>query len=168
MIENSVQGYMASLEQQLTADGCATHWEDWSSMAVLVGRRADFRVRWMATRVHLFTVAAAMPEITRPDIERFTRRVLTYAKANKGGLPLGSQTGVIVFPVLVGERVDPEAVAWAEEKQRGEFACMARPVVVGVARQRVGFYSGNPFFGRVYASYVNEKGARYFLGEGAS
>ncbi|MET7593574.1 levansucrase [Streptomyces sp. NPDC004082] len=157
--------YLASLEQRLTADGCGTRWEDWAGVPVLVGRRADFRMRWMATRLHLFTVAAAVPEITVEAISGFTDQVMKYAKDNKGGLPVGLQNGIGAFPVLVSERVDPAAVQWAEQQQRLKFAVMTRPVVVDSARQYVGTYRGKPALGRVYASHFIEKGAAYFYGQ---
>lgn len=136
--------YLATLEGRLTADGCATRWEDWAGVPVLVGRRSDFRLRWMATKLHLFTVAAAVPEITVPVVEGFTEQVTKYAKNTKGGLPVGLQNGVGAFPVLVSDRVDPAAVRWAEERQRVRFACMTRPVVVDSSRAYVGMYRGKP------------------------
>lgn len=156
--------YLAALEGRLTADGCSTRWEDWNGTAVLVGRRSDFRMRWMATNLHLFTVAAAVPEITVQSIVNFTDSALKYAKDAKGGLPVGLQTGVGAFPVLVSENVEPGAVHWAESQQRNRFACMARPVVVDSTHQYVGMYRGKPAIGRVYASHFIEKGTRYFYG----
>ncbi|MFG2945514.1 levansucrase [Streptomyces adustus] len=163
--EQSAPGaYLAFVERQLTADGCTTRWEDWAGVSVLVGRRAEFRMRWMATRLHLFTVAAAVPEITVPVVSDFTDHVMRYAKDTKGGLPVGMQTGIGAFPLLVSDRVDPAAVQWAEAQQRVRFACMTRPVVVDSSRRYVGMYRGKPVLGRVYASYFNEKGALYFHG----
>ncbi|MGW6402968.1 hypothetical protein [Streptomyces sp. NPDC055134] len=103
-----------------------------------------------------------MPEITPQSVDAFTSQVLTYAKQNKGGLPVGMQTGVAAFPVLVSERVDPAAMAWAEQQRRNRFACFARPVVVDSAQRYVGFYRGKPAIGRVYASHLIDKGNRYF------
>ncbi|MPY36168.1 levansucrase [Streptomyces adustus] len=164
--EQSAPGaYLAFVERQLTADGCTTRWEDWAGVSVLVGRRAEFRMRWMATRLHLFTVAAAVPEITVPVVSDFTDHVMRYAKDTKGGLPVGMQTGIGAFPLLVSDRVDPAAVQWAEAQQRVRFACMTRPVVVDSSRRYVGMYRGKPVLGRVYASYFNEKGALYFHGQ---
>jgi hypothetical protein len=161
----AAQAYLASVESRLAADGCVTRWEDWAGVPVLVGRRADFRLRWMATKLHLFTVAAVVPEITVSAISGFTEQVMKYAKDTKGGLPVGLQNGVGAFPVLVSDRVDPAAVRWAEEQQRIKFACMTRPVVVDSARQYVGMYRGKPALGRVYASHFIEKGTRYFNGQ---
>ncbi|MFE3328930.1 levansucrase [Streptomyces sp. NPDC059176] len=159
---SAARTYLELVEHRLAADGCAPRREQWEGGPVLVGRRADFRIRWAATRLHLFTVAATVPVVTVPVIETFTRQVLDHARANKGGLPVGLQTGVAAFPVLVGEWVDPAAMRWAEEQQRNRFACFARPVVVDVSQGRVGYYRGVPLVGRAYASHMLEKAALYF------
>ena len=98
--------YLSFVEQQLTGDGCTTRWEDWAGVPVLVGRRGEFRMRWMGTKLHLFTVAAAVPEITVQAISGFTDQVMKYAKDTKGGLPVGFQNGIGAFPLLVSDRVD--------------------------------------------------------------
>lgn len=154
--------YLELVEHRLAADGCTPHWERWGDDSVLVGRRADFRMKWAATKLHLFTMAAAVPAVTVPVIEAFTGHVLDHARRNKGGLPVGLQTGVAAFPVLVSEWVDPAAMHWAQEQQRNRFACFARPVVVDVSQGHVGYYQGVPVVGRVYASHMIEKAARYF------
>ncbi|MBB1244916.1 levansucrase [Streptomyces durbertensis] len=155
------QTYLAGVAERLAGDGCSVGWDNWAGAPVLVGRRADFRLRWAATRLHLFTIAAEVPEITVPVIDSFTRQAMRYAKDHKGGLPVGLQTGVAVFPVLVSDRVDPAAMWWAMERQRMEFACMARPAVVDTARRAVGYYRGKPVVGRFYAHHQITKGDRY-------
>ncbi|MFF6780254.1 levansucrase [Streptomyces sp. NPDC012510] len=158
------QAYLASVAARLAADECRTWWEDWAGVPVLVGRRAEFRWSWMATKLHLFTVAAAVPEITIPTIETFTDQVMTYAKKTKGGLPAGLQNGLASFPVLVSDRVDPAAVRWAEAQQRQKWAGMSRPVVVDTAQQYVGTYRGTPVIGLAFSSYLEQKAHRYFHG----
>ncbi|MFD9038558.1 MULTISPECIES: hypothetical protein [Streptomyces] len=158
------QAYLASVAARLAADECRTWWEEWAGVPVLVGRRADFRWSWMGTKLHLFTVAAAVQEITIPTIETFTDQVLTYAKKTKGGLPAGIQNGVGAFPTLVSDRVDPAAIRWAEAQQRNKWACMARPVVVDSTQQYVGSYRGTPVVGLAYSSYFEDKARRYFYG----
>ncbi|MFF2852219.1 levansucrase [Streptomyces sp. NPDC058001] len=165
MTEEPTRAYLNSLAHRLAADGCAPHWVDWGGVPVLVGRREEFRLRWMATKLHLFTVAAAVPEITVPVVAAFTTQVERYCKSVKGGLPVGLQNGLGTFPVLVSERVDPAAVAWARQQQHTDFACLARPVVVDTARRMTAYYGGRPLIGYAYAAYMVRKGDLYFPGE---
>ncbi|MEU6840521.1 levansucrase [Streptomyces sp. NPDC046716] len=154
--------YFESLERRLVADGCVTDHQDWSGSRVLVGRRSDFRLRWMATRLDLFTLAAVVPEITVAHIATFTEQTLWYAKATKGGRPLGMQAGIGAFPVLISNQVDPAAAQWAKAQQRVAFACMARPVVVDLSSQSVATYRGRPGLGFVYSAHLIRKSTLYF------
>ncbi|WP_200308767.1 levansucrase [Streptomyces adelaidensis] len=162
--QSASQDYLASVAARLAADECRTWWEDWAGVPVLVGRRADFKWRWMGTRLHLFTVAAAVQEITIPTIEAFTDQVMAYAKKTKGGLPAGFQNGLASFPVLISDRVDPAAVRWAEAQQRQKWASLSRPVVVDSTQQYVGTYHGTPVIGLAYSSYFEQKARQYFYG----
>jgi hypothetical protein len=153
------ESYVRAVAGRLTADGCAVHHEDWNGTPVLIGRRADFRIRWMVTKLHLVTIVAAVPAITREGIEAFTGHAMDYAKQ---GVMLGMQSGVAVFPALVGTDVDPAASAWAAEKQRVHFACMGRPVVVDLVRSTVSCYRATPALGFVYAGHLRKKLDLYF------
>ncbi|MFE6886786.1 levansucrase [Streptomyces sp. NPDC057694] len=154
--------YFDSLEGRLVSDGCVTQRQDWSGTCVLVGRRSDVRMRWVATRLDLFTIAAVVPEITAAGLSAFTEESLRYAKAAKGGRPLGMQAGIGAFPVLISDKVDPAAAEWARARQRVAFACMARPVVVDLSCRSVSTYRGKPGLGRLYASYFIQKSTQYF------
>ncbi|QFQ97695.1 levansucrase [Streptomyces phaeolivaceus] len=157
------QAYLASVAARLATDGCQTWWEDWGGVPVLIGRRADFRLRWLG-KMHLFTMAIAVPEITMATIGTFTFQAMEYAKRIKGGLPAGVQTGIGIFPVLVSDRVDPAAMQWAEAQARHDWGIMARPVVVDSARQYVGICRRKGFVGRAYASHMLKKGTLYLDG----
>lgn len=95
------------------------------------------------------------------DLETFTNTVLDYALARKGEFR-GFQSGVAAFPCLVSQSVDPEAMAWARQKQRLRFACIGRPVVVDVARGGIGAYRRTPTLGIVYAGHLRRKLDLYF------
>ncbi|MFJ2115009.1 MULTISPECIES: hypothetical protein [unclassified Streptomyces] len=63
---------------------------------------------------------------------------------------------------MVSEWVDPAATAWAEEKQRNEFACFARPVMTDLSHGHAGLFRGRLLIGAGYASRLIEKGGRRF------
>lgn len=154
--------YLDELRGRLAVDGCDPQIRDWSGQSVLVGRRADFRLRWMGTRLHLFVIAAAVQEVAAEMLASFSRSAISYARDNKGGMPVGFQTGIAVFPALVGEHVLPEAAAWAKAKQINEFGCMARPVTIDVTSGVVSQFRGAGVLGGVYAAHLRRKGAVYF------
>jgi hypothetical protein len=116
----------------------------------------------MASRLHLFTIAAVVPEVTVAGLKTFTDFAVDTAIARKKGLPRGLQTGIGVFPVLIGDRVDPVAVQRAMTWQKMRFAAISRPTVVDTANRVVGAYRGTPVFGYAYAAHLRRKSELYF------
>ncbi|TDC33131.1 levansucrase [Micromonospora sp. 15K316] len=157
----SVRAYIETTGHRLQADGCEVTTEDWGGLPVLVGYRADFKMRWMATKLHLFTVAAPTTLITESAIEEFTDSAFDYVLARKGQLR-GMQTGVAVFPALVGTQIEPRALAWARQKQHVRFAAAARPVVVDARTGNAVAFRGTPLLGLVYSAHLRRKLAAYF------
>jgi len=152
------QEYISGLIERLADDGCDPQW-DTTTSPFLVGRRTDVRA---ATRMHLFTVAAVLPEVTVPVLEQFTEFAMDAAVKRRKGLPRGLQTGVGVFPAVISDRVDPAAARRAQVWQRTRFACLGRPTVVDTANREVAAYRGNPLAGLLYASYLRTKNEQYF------
>lgn len=153
--------YLQGLRARLEADGSAPQWED-GAAPFLIGHRSDFKLQWMATRMHVFTIAAVVPEVTVPVLDQFTEFALKTAIDRKKGLMRGLQTGIAVFPALISERADPTALERAARRQKVKFACIGRPTVVDTASGAVGTYRGRPMVGIIYASYLRSKSLQYF------
>ncbi|HEX4792094.1 MAG TPA: hypothetical protein VH372_26745 [Actinospica sp.] len=155
------QDYMNALVERLRADGDEPQW-DTTGAPYLLGHRSDFKVQWMATRIHLFTVAAVVPEVTLAGLEQFADFALDVAVKRKKGLPRGLQTGIAAFPTLISDRVEPAALQRAAKWQKTRFAVMGRPTVVDTANRAVGAYRGRPLLGLMYAGYLRQKSELYF------
>ncbi len=156
-----VTGYVDAVAARLRQDGCEVTRENWNGSPVIVGHRADFKLRWMGTRLHLFTIVSAVPVVTVPVVEGFTNATLDYAIDRKGALR-GMQSGVAVLAGLVTVFAEPAAVEWAAARQRVRFAAMARPVVVDTHRRVRACYRGTPALGAVYAGHLRRKLDAYF------
>lgn len=59
----------------------------------------------------------------------------------------------------------PAAVAWASEKQRLRFGCVARPAVADATVRTVAYCRGTPMLGWIFASYLRARSAEYFTFE---
>jgi hypothetical protein len=157
----SPEQYIQELQKRLQADECDTRWET-DPATVLIGARSDFRVQWVGTKLHLFTIATVVPEVTLPTLEQFTDFAITTAIEDGKRLPRGLQTGIAVFPSLISEKVDPAALERAARWQKVRFACIARPTVVDTTTRAIGAYRGTPVAGILYASHLRKKNERYF------
>jgi hypothetical protein len=152
------QEYISGLTERLAADGCDPQW-DTTTSPFLIGRRTDVKA---ATRMHLFTIAAVLPEVTVPVLEQFTEFAMDAAVKRKKGLPRGLQTGIGVFPAVISDKVEPAAARRAAVWQRTRFACLGRPTVVDTANRQVAAFRGTPLAGLVYAPYLRRKNEQYF------
>jgi hypothetical protein len=160
-MDDAVKAYIEATAARLIADGCGVQSEDWNGTPVLVGYRSDFRLRWMATKMHLFTIVAPAPIVAPAGMEAFANTALDYAQGRKGQLR-GLQSGVAVFPALVSAHVDPTALAWAQQKQLVRFGSAARPVAVDVTTGGVGCFRRTPALGWIYAGHLRRKLDLYF------
>lgn len=151
--------YLAGLSRRLQADRCTVTQEQWQT-PVTLGYRNDFRLRWMAVKLHLFVPATIVPVVDRATIEGFTGVAWEQMVARKGSLR-GLQTGVGVLPVVIGSRVEPDAAAWAEEKQRVKWATFARPVVVDATTGRSWCFRGRAAVGALFNGHLRRKLALY-------
>lgn len=159
--DEQVKTFIQATAARLTADGCQVHTEDWNGSTVTIGCRSDFRIRWMATRLHLFTILAPAEMIRQSDLEGFTDTAFDYVNRQKGQLR-GLQNGIGVFPCLVSTRVDPAAAAWAKAQQRTRFAMLARPVVANVYTGETACFLDNSALGIIYSSHLRTKLKTYF------
>jgi hypothetical protein len=110
-------------------------------LPVVVGRRSDFRLRWMAVRLQTFVVVARFRTdhvaVSGPVLDRFLDAACAYAAGHKGGLPRGLQTGTAAVAVAVVDSGAGDAATWAGHPHGRRFAAMAYPVAVEVPAGRV-------------------------------
>ena len=124
---------------------------------VVVLRRADFRARWVLTRLHTMVLLADADAVDVADLESFADDAKRWAKRNKGGLPRGLQTGIAVLPVLVADAATPAAVSFAERRPDKDFAAVALPMLVDTGTGRLHAYSGQIIWGAVYRMFLGEQ-----------
>jgi hypothetical protein len=126
-------------------------------LPVVVGRRSDFRLRWMAVRLHTFVVVARFRTdhvaAGAPVLDRFLDASCAYATSHKGGLPRGLQTGTAAVAVAVVDGGDDGARSWADHPHGRRFAAMAYPVAVEAATGRV-THPGRMVVGAVFNGHL--------------
>jgi len=76
--------YLDAAAGRLRVDGADVSTLQMRGLTALVGYRSDFRWRWMATRLNLFTVLINVPSVTASELELFANEALDYAVSQKG------------------------------------------------------------------------------------
>jgi hypothetical protein len=150
--------YLDAAAGRLRVDGADVSTLQMRGLTALVGYRSDFRWRWMATRLNLFTVLINVPSVTASELELFANEALDYAVSQKGKFR-GLQGGVAAIPVLIGSRVDPDAATFASTRLIRRFSAFAWPAAVDLSSQRSYHHQGRVAMGGVYASWMRQQTA---------
>jgi hypothetical protein len=120
-------------------------------------RRADFKIRWMFTRLHTFVVLGHIETATKEDMIGFPSAALAAASAAKGGLPNGLQTGTAVLPVLVAGTATDEARGIAMRRPDKDFGAMKLPLLVDLSGPRAYTFTGAMVWGLAYAAFLKQQ-----------
>jgi hypothetical protein len=149
--------YLNGVEQALIADGSQVSQDMVAGLPVLVGYRSDFNWRWVATRLHLFTVVAvAPPDFDDRHFQAFTRESVAYAVAHKGRFR-GAQTGVAAIPIVVGSNLSPAVQHYANQTIDIQFAAFGWPAAMELTTGEVSRHPGHALVGRVYRPWMRER-----------
>jgi hypothetical protein len=154
----SADEYIKEVASRLRADGAEVTTESIRGLTTLVGYRSQFRLRWFATRLNLFTVVGSVPTVTVAGLEQFSKDAIDYAIARKGQFR-GLQNGVAVIPVLVGDRIEPDAAMYATNTLVRRFSAFAWPATVDLTSRHVHTHEGRVFLGGVYADWMRQQTA---------
>jgi hypothetical protein len=120
-------------------------------------RRADFKVRWMFTRLHTFVVIGHISTATQGDMIGFPSAALQAASAAKGGLPNGLQSGTAVLPVLVADDATEEARGVALRRPDKDFGAMKLPILVDLGQPRAYSFTGAMVWGFAYQGFLKQQ-----------
>lgn len=156
------QEYVDAVADRLRGDGAAVSTALLPGGEALVGYRSQFELRWMATKMNLFTAVRLVPQVTVSALEDFSNEALDYGVKLKGRFR-GLQTGVAVIPVLVGQLVEPAASDYARTVLLRRWAAFAWPAVVDLDREVVSAHEGSVTLGGMYASWMRERTASALL-----
>jgi hypothetical protein len=148
--------YVAIVGQRLQSAGNTISTAQLPRGEALVGHRSQFRLQWMATKLHLLTVVIAVPRADGPSLEQFANDALAWADAQKGAYR-GLQVGVGAVPVMVAAETDPSAIELAKDKLIRKFAKFAWPTVVDLSSGVVQRHEGHVALGGIYAKWIREQ-----------
>lgn len=148
--------YLDGVAVRLRDAGVAVSEQEFGGTRAVVGYRSAFRARWVATRLHLFTIVVSEPEITVDGLGDFTEEALNFVIAKKGRFK-GLQNGVAAIPVQISSNVSTGAAKAAESEIMRRFAAFAWPAVVDLSTGQVHSHVGRPAVGVVYASWMRQQ-----------
>lgn len=121
-------------------------------------RRADFRIRWMFTRLHTFVLLThVVGTATGQDMVGYPSAAMRAASAAKGGLPNGLQSGTAAFPVLVASTATDEARGVASRRPDKDLGAMKLPMLVDLSGPRAYSFTGAMVWGFMYQGFLKQQ-----------
>jgi hypothetical protein len=148
--------YLEETRARLRRDGNEVAEVEFPDGPVVVGTQSKFRLRWLATKLHLFTVVACEPNATAELLARLTDDSLIYAVGMKGSFQ-GLGSGVGVIPALVSEHVLPDARQLAERRPAKHFAAFALPIVIDLSGDATYSYAGQIWGSMAYLPWARKR-----------
>ena len=121
---------------------------------VRVSYRRNFRWRWVATTLHVFTFMAALPAATAEDLDAYTAACAQYAKTHKPGLFRGLQTGSAAIAVAVVDSASGGVRKFAAGRPKKRFAMLALPAVVDAGTGETITAAEHLVWGAVYDAHL--------------
>ena len=124
--------YMDKVRAALGARGFDVLSAEVAGRSVIVGRRADFRWRWFAVRLHTSVIIGSFnaAEARRDQLDRFLDAASRWAVQHGRGRAHGLQSGTATVVVAVVSGDAGEARAWASNPHGRRSADLAYPVAV--------------------------------------
>lgn len=148
--------YLQAVKEQLTKDGATVYEVNLASTHAIVGHISQFKWQWFATRLHLLTIAAHVPELNVSTYASIVKEATAYAHTQKSKFH-GLQVSLAVNVVIATQAVDTETIALAAGRPPKEFAKLTTPAVVDLLQAKCYTYTGRIVRGGIYTSWLRER-----------
>lgn len=129
---------------------------DLGGTTALLGHISQFRLRWMATRLHLLVYVTTVPSVTVDGLEQLTRLSLEHAVAAKGELR-GLQVAVATLALQIGDEVTEGAQRYAQHQIVRKYAAFGWPVALDAGSGAVYRHTGRPAIGAIYTAWMKQQ-----------
>ena len=137
--------------------------EDYYDQAIIhgikchVGYKKEFRLSWIATRLHLFIVIGKTDQkIDKNLIENFSKESFQYALEHNTGWR-GFQSCVAVIAILEGTEMENEALMYCMQSPPKHWGACEIPVIYDRKNKTAIRYSSIPMWGAIYYPHFNKK-----------
>jgi len=74
---------------------------------VTVATMQEFKLSWLATKMHFFGIYGVLGEVTKANIERFSAEAFQFAHRNYTGIARGLQSGFSSISALITTKCNP-------------------------------------------------------------
>lgn len=116
----------------------------------------QFKLKWLATKLKQYSYVSFSDTIDLETVSAFSERCLKYTLKNYKGLPRGIQSGIVSFSILVGNKIEMDAIDFVLSRPKKHFAAFEMPIIVDLERQIIYHYTDTPIWGGMYYPYFRD------------
>ncbi|TFG26864.1 hypothetical protein EU528_13735 [Candidatus Thorarchaeota archaeon] len=153
--------YIQATYNRFDKDGFIQHNEIVNGIDVTIAKQQEFRLSWMATKMHYTGIYGVLEHITQQDAELFSTACFECAKKNYSGRR-GLQSGFSSISALISRSVDVAAKEWVTNFQKKHFASFEIPVIIDLSSNELLFCQKKPLWGRIYYGSFHEFIYKYY------
>lgn len=150
------QVFLEAVQQKLSADGAQVTSVQLPSTQAVIGYTSQFRWKWFATKLHLFTVAVYVPDLNAAVYTQLVKEATDYAYANRSKFH-GLQVGLATNVIIATRAVDTETTTIASNRPPKGFAKLTSTAVVNLVTAETHTYNGKIVWGSAYTSWLRER-----------
>jgi len=129
---------------------------------VTVATMQEFKLSWLATKMHFFGIYGVLGEVTKANIERFSAEAFQFAHRNYTGIARGLQSGFSSISALITTNATPDAKNWVAHFAKKHFASFEIPVLVDLSTLELVYCRKKPIWGRIYYGRIHDFIERYY------
>ena len=148
--------YIKSVNDRLIIDGFELSSDKIGDFKVGIGKKKEFRFKWVATQLQIFVIMSSVTNISKDLIQWFSSVSLDYTLIYKKGLPRGLQSGAACFALLVSTNVNEEAKKWVQQIPKKHFAAFEMPVICDLSNNQIYYCQKTPILGGIYYKFFRE------------
>ena len=115
-----------------------------------------FKWIWAATKLKIFSFITYSETISKAQMEEYSSICTDYARANKKGLPIGFQNGIVSNNIIVAESVDDDAIAFVTARPKKHYCVFEMPIIYDLSKGVLYSYTGEIIWGRAYQSFMKK------------
>ena len=149
-------GYLSDVVRRLKADGNTVTTVQLPSGQAIVGYQTAFRLKWFATRLHLFTMVVPAAQVSAATLKRSVEEAIAYAVGRRGVFHM-LQGGTAVITAVVGADVSEDARNSALSPPKKRWMVLPVPLLVDSANDAQYMYTGRKLWGAAYTSWLDAR-----------
>jgi hypothetical protein len=154
--------YLQIVHDRFQHDKLILHQDTVANIDITVATMQEFKLSWMATKVHFFGIYGVVGEVTLDVMQSYSAEAFNFSMHYYSGIARGLQSGFASISAIITMNVAPDVKKWVAQCTKKHFASFEIPVLVDLATLELVYCRKKPLWGRIYYGRFHDFIERYF------